>query len=98
MAKKKIKTKHNKSGMDAACNYLHMRIKQILPYIYSAIALALWNVLDESEEEKSNDIITLIVELQNIWTECINNNKNILEWCEEVTGINIKDSVDGTES
>lgn len=98
MAKKKIKTKHHKGGMNAACNYLNMRIKQILPYVYSAIALALWNVLDESEEEKRDDIATLIVESQNIWAECANSNKNIVEWCEEVTGFNIKDSVDGTES
>ena len=91
MAKKKIY--HNNRKQDAACKYLHNRIKLVLPYIYSAIALALWNVLDESEEEKERDIATLINESQIIWDRCVEENKNIVDWCEEVTGFDIRNSV-----
>lgn len=94
MAKKKINMKPNNNRMKSACNnYLHLRIKQVLPYIYSAIALALWYVLDETEEEKYDDIAMLINKSQEIWTECVNSDKNIVEWCEEVTGFDIKNSL-----
>lgn len=88
MAKKKIY--HNNKKQDAACKYLHGRIKLVLPYIYSAIALALWNVLDESNEEKERDITTLINESQIIWNQCVEEGKNIVDWCEEVTGIDVR--------
>lgn len=91
--KKKTNMKPKNRMKDACNNYLHLRIKQVLPYIYSAMALALWNVLDETEDEKVEDIATLISESQEIWTECVNSGRNIVEWCEEVTGFDIKGSV-----
>ena len=93
MAKNRNKMKPTNKKMNAACNYLHQRIKLVLPYIYSAIALALWNVLDESDEEKERDIATLINESQIIWNKCVEENKNIVDWCEEVTGFDIRNSV-----
>lgn len=74
----------------AMCNYLKDRIDKTLPYMYSAMALALWNVLDESEDEKREDIATLINESQIIWNECANEGKSIIDWCEEVTGFDIR--------
>ena len=65
----------------------------ILPYIYSAIALALWNILDEPEEEKYNDIATLIEESQIIWNQCVEEGKDIVDRCEEITGFDIRNSV-----
>ena len=98
MAKRKrINVKYTHRKMEVACDYLHKRIKLMLPYVYSAITLALWNILDETEEEKTEDIATLINESQRIWNECVDNNKNIVEWCEEVTGFNIVDGISGAE-
>lgn len=50
MKKKKINTMPKNRKMESACDYIHKKIKYILPYIYSAVVLALWNVLDETEE------------------------------------------------
>ncbi len=97
MAKRKINMKPMNKKMEVACDYLHKRIKLILPYIYSAITLALWNVLDEKDEEKTEDIITLINESQRIWNDCVDNNVNIIKWCEEVTGFNIVESIEATD-
>lgn len=72
------------------CEYLHGRIQQVLPYIYSGIALALWNVLDEPEEEKERDVMTLIQESQNIWNQAVEDGKDIIELCKEVTGIDVR--------
>ena len=74
----------------AMCNYLKDRIDKTLPYMYSAIALSLWNVLDETDEEKREDIATIINESQIVWNECVNEDKNIIDWCEEVTGFDIR--------
>lgn len=93
MAKNKNKIKTTNKKMNAACNYLHQRIKLVLPYIYSAIALALWNILDEPEEEKYNNIAMLIEESQIIWNKCVEDGKNIVDWCEEITGFDIRNGV-----
>ncbi len=74
----------------AMCNYLKDRIDKTLPYMYSAVALALWNVLDETDEEKREDITTLINESQIIWNECVNEGKSIIDLCEEVTGFDLR--------
>lgn len=93
MAKKKNNMKPNNRMKSAYNNYLRIRINQVLPYIYSSIALALWNVLDEPDEEKYKDIATLISESQVIWNESTNAGKDIVELCEEVTGFDIRNSV-----
>ena len=72
------------------CSYLKDRIDKTLPYMYSAIALAMWNVLDETDEEKREDIATLINESQVVWNECVNECKSIIDWCEEITGFDIR--------
>ena len=74
-------------------DYLKTSIDKTLPYVYSAIALALWRVLDESEDEKIEDISTIINESQIVWNECINEGKSIIDWCEEVTGFDIRNTV-----
>lgn len=74
----------------AMCNYLKDRINKTLPYMYSAIALAMWNVLDETDEEKREDIATLINESQVVWNECVNEGRDIVDWCEEITGFDIR--------
>lgn len=74
----------------AMCNYIKDSIDKTLPYMYSAVALALWNVLDETDEEKRQDIATLINESQIVWTECVNEGKSIIDLCEEVTGFDIR--------
>ena len=94
MKKKKFKAIPKNRKMELACDYLHKKIKLVLPYIYSAIALALWNILDESEEEKTEDIATLIQESQVIWQRCVDDGKDIVKWCEEVTGFDIRQGIE----
>ena len=90
---KKTKTIPKNRKMETECDYLHSRIKLVLPYIYSAIALALWNVLDETEEEKVKDIATLIQESQEIWEKCANEGISVVKLCEEITGFDIQNGI-----
>lgn len=79
--------------LNVACEYLHTRIKQVLPYVYSAVALAMWDVLDETDDEKYEDIATLIQKSYEIWIQCEEEGRDILKWCEEVTGHDIKHGI-----
>ena len=79
--------------LNASLDYIHTRITNDLPYMYSAIALAMWNILDETDEEKVQDINTLLNESQMIWNDIVANGKDILEECEKITGFCMKDAV-----
>ena len=92
MGKKHYK-KHNKSMMDFALDYIQDRIKKYLPYMYAAVALALLNILDETDEEKQEDIARLINESMLVWNDIVDNEKDVVEECERITGICIKDAV-----
>lgn len=84
---------HNKSMMDFAMDYIHDRITKYLPYMYAAVALALWNILDETDEEKQEDIARLINESMLVWNDIVDNEKDVVEECERITGICIRDAV-----
>ena len=93
MGKNKKKHKHKQyipkkenRFLNASLDYIHTRITNDLPYMYSAIALAMWNILDETDEEKVQDINTLLNESQMIWNDIVENGKNIVEECERITG------------
>ena len=91
--KKKHYKPSNKAMMGYALDYIHDRIVKNLPYVYSAIALAMWNVLDETDDEKHEDIMTLINESMVVWNDIVENGKDVVEECEKVTGISMRDAV-----
>ena len=100
MGKNKKKHKHKQyipkkenRLLNASLNYIHTRITKDLPYMYSAVALAMWNVLEETDEEKYEDIMTLINESQIVWNDIVANDKDVIEECERVTGISMRDAV-----
>lgn len=68
---------------------IHKEINKILPNIYAAMAIALWNTLGMPDEEKQEAIEDIFSESQDIWCDCIDNDKNMLEMCEELTGIDV---------
>lgn len=78
---------------EAMLNYVKDRINKFLPYVYSSVAVALYRVLEGTEEEKIRDIITLIEESQSVWNESVNEGKDMAEWCMELTGIDVKGAV-----
>ena len=60
-----------------------------LPQIYSAIALALWNMLALPDEEKADAIEDIFAESQKIWEESWENGEDMVEKCKDLTGIDI---------
>lgn len=69
---------------------MRKQIKQITPCVYAGIALALhrkcgWGF------KRIND---LFVESQIIWDECVNSDLNMIQMCEEETGIEVKGLVE----
>ena len=74
-------------------DYIHERITNDLPYMYSAVALAMWNLVEGSDEEKYDAIMDMIAESSRVWNDIVENGKDIVEECERVTGICIRDEV-----
>ena len=91
--KKKHYKSSSKTMMKFALDYIHERITKDLPYMYSAVALAMWNLVDGDEEEKHNAIMDMIAESSRVWNDTVENGKDIVEECERITGICIRDEV-----
>lgn len=68
---------------------IHKEINKILPNIYAAMAMALWNLLKMPDDEKQEEIEDIFAESQAIWFDCADNDKDMLEMCEELTGIDV---------
>lgn len=66
--------------------FVHQQAQRITPKIYASIALALCRKYGW-EYEQIND---LFGESQNIWNESINCNFDMLEMCEQETGIELR--------
>lgn len=90
---KQYTPKKDNRFLNASLDYIHSRVTKDLPYMYSAVALALWNILDETEEEKVQDINTLLIESQIVWKDIVENGKNVIEECERITGFCMKNEV-----
>lgn len=65
---------------------MYKKIQQITPEVYAGIALALhrkhgWGY------KRINDLFS---ESQTIWNECVNSGINMVEMCEEETGIEVR--------
>ena len=65
---------------------LYKKIDQITPEVYAGIALALHRKCGWGYK-RIND---LFVESQTIWNECVNSGINMVEMCEEETGIEVR--------
>lgn len=94
MKKKKQHYKPSKkSMMKFSLEYIHDRISKNLPYVYSAIALAMWNLYEGTDEEKHDAIMELIQESGRVWNDIVENEKNVIDECERITGVSIRDEV-----
>lgn len=68
---------------------MHSKISDTLPKMYSAVAIALWECLDMSDDDKVEAIESIFTETQEIWQQCADGKIDILERCRELTGIEI---------
>lgn len=65
------------------------------PQIYSVIAMALYNLFDTNEDEKVEWIEQVIAESQRIWNEAVWQNKDVIQMCEDLTGICMRYETNG---
>lgn len=70
---------------------LYRKIEQITPQVYACLALALhrrhgWGF------KRINDIF---IDSQEIWEECLSKNINMIQMCEEETGIDVQNRTTG---
>ena len=65
---------------------MYKKIQQITPEVYAGIALALHRKYGWGYK-RIND---LFLESQTIWNECVNSGINMVEMCEEETGIELR--------
>ena len=96
MSKKKKKQytpKKQKTIFNFSMNYVNQRTSKDLPNMYSAVALALWNLVEGDETDKYNAIMEMIEKSSEIWNDVVENGKDISIECENVTGINIRNYV-----
>lgn len=65
---------------------MYKKIQQITPEVYAGIALALHRKYGWGYK-RINDLFS---ESQTIWNECVNSGINMVEMCEEETGIEVR--------
>ena len=65
---------------------MYKEIQQITPEVYAGIALALHRKYGWGYK-RINDLFS---ESQTIWNECVNSGINMVEMCEEETGIEVR--------
>lgn len=65
---------------------MYKKIQQITPEVYAGIALALHRKYGWGYK-RINDLFS---ESQTIWNECVNSGINMIEMCEEETGIEVR--------
>ena len=65
---------------------MYKKIQQITPEVYAGIALALHRKYGGGYK-RINDLFS---ESQTIWNECVNSGINMVEMCEEETGIEVR--------
>ena len=69
---------------------MYQQIQKITPEVYSALAIALHRKYGWGYK-RIND---LFCESQEIWSECINSNINMVQMCYEETGIDVQRKVE----
>lgn len=66
--------------------YMYNKVQQITPEVYAGIALALHRKCGWEYEQISE----LFDESQNIWNECVGLEIDMVQMCEEETGIELR--------
>ena len=94
MKKKNYIPKKQNRLLKASLNLINDRIKKDLPYMYSAVALAMWKLVDGDEEEKYDAIMDLIQMSSAIWNDVVENEKDVVEECRRITGIDIRNQAE----
>ena len=69
---------------------MRKEMKTVIPKVYAGVALALHRKCGWGYK-RIND---LFVESQIIWDECVNSDLNMLQMCEEETGIEVRGSIE----
>lgn len=64
--------------------------KQDTVQIYSVLAMALFDLLDGDDKEKTDSINTIFARSQEIWLDCVDKNIDVVEECEKLTGITMR--------
>ena len=70
--------------------YIDHKMPPLLNQIYASIALAIWNILDMQDEEKNEIIEAVFAESQSIWYDVAESGEDIMQLCEDITGIDLK--------
>ena len=66
--------------------YMYRKTQEIVPEVYAGIALA----LSRKHGWEYDQINDLFQESQDIWNECIQTSANMVQMCEEETGIELR--------
>lgn len=69
---------------------MYQKIQQILPDVYAGIALSLYRKHGWDYDQ----INELFNESHEIWEECVQNDVNMVQMCEEETGIEVQRKVE----
>ena len=69
---------------------MYKQIQNITPEVYAGIALALHRRFGWGHKRISE----LIAESQEIWNECVQSGVNMVQMCEEETGIDVQRKVE----
>lgn len=75
----------NKALMNG-CKILYKKIQSITPEIYASFALVLSRNYGWTHEQ----IEELFMQSQELWNECANSSLNMVEICDEETGIELR--------
>lgn len=70
--------------IDRMKKILQEKIEEVLPEIYAGIALTL---SDEKYGWDGDKIEELFADSQSLWQDCTEKEINMIQWCEEETGI-----------
>lgn len=60
------------------------------PQIYSALAIALYRLLDMPDSDKTETINTIFAESQAIWIDCVERGLDMTQLCIDETGIDVR--------
>lgn len=91
MAKKGSKHYHGnaKSSFLSQAKWVNYNVRNIVPKVYAALAIALYENLEGSHEEKQDMIDGLFARSQELWNE-YGGHQDIVKICEDLTGLEIE--------
>lgn len=77
--------------LEKSIQRLHQQqVDKQLTQIYSALALAMYEILPEgTDDEKQDFVLEILQKSQDIWHEAIATGKDVRDMCIEQTGIDV---------